>query len=99
MNYFRKNGEMGLLLIVVLTAALLGISRLLPEMGSAQKGLMLLTLVFWLVSLGWCLFQADFPFFRRYKSQLALGLLIAYAVILALATASEILELGWFEWL
>jgi len=99
MNYLRKHGELGILLVVLITTLLFGLSRLLPEMGVLQKILMLIALIFWVVALGWCLFKADFPFLRRNKEKIGLGLLVAYALILALATVSEILELGWFEWL
>jgi len=99
MNYFKKHGEIALLVVILVTIGLFGVSRLLPDMGMAQKILMLSTLIFWIIALGWCLFKTDFPFFRRHKQQIGLSLLVIYTVILALATVSEVMELGWFDWL
>ncbi|HOO78350.1 MAG TPA: hypothetical protein PK636_06455 [bacterium] len=98
-DYLKAHGEATLLLIAAITGILLGISQLFPEMGTPQQIFLLATLIFWIAALAWCLFKAEFPFFRRYKAGIALVLLTAYALVLAVATISEVFELGWFGWL
>ncbi len=99
MNYLRKHGEIFLIIIVVITAALWGISQLFPPLSTPQKIFMIIMLVFWLVGFAYCLFKSDFPFFRQYKTTIGLTILIAYVIVLGLATVSEIFELNWFSWI
>lgn len=35
----------------------------------------------------------------KYKPQIYLALLVAYVILLALGTISEVFHLGWFRWL
>ncbi len=99
MNYLKKHGEIFLILIVIITAALWGGSQIFPSLSAPQKALLVVMLVFWVVSFAYCLFKSDFPFFRKNKETIGLILLVAYVVVLGLATVSEIFELGWFNWL
>lgn len=99
MTYLRQNGEIFLLLIVIITGALFGISQLFPGLSAPQKVFLLAALIFWIVSFAYCLFKSDFPFFRKYKAEIGLTLLIVYVIILGLGTVSEFFELGWFAWL
>lgn len=99
MNYLKKHGEIFLILIVIITAALWGISQIFPPLSAPQKALLVVMLVFWVASFAYCLFKSDFPFFRKNKETIGLTLLVAYVVVLGLATVSEIFELGWFNWL
>ena len=36
---------------------------------------------------------------KKHRPQIYLGLLVAYVVLLALGTVSEVFHLGWFRWL
>jgi len=36
---------------------------------------------------------------KSYKAEIYLGVLVAYVVLLALGTVSEVFHLGWFRWL
>ncbi|MFH1037425.1 MAG: hypothetical protein V1789_01980 [PVC group bacterium] len=99
MNYLRKHGEIFLLLIVCLTAALWGIAQLFPPLSTPQKIVLIVMLVFWVAAFAYCLFRSDFPFFRRYKETIGLTILIVYVIVLGLATVSEIFDLGWFSWI
>lgn len=99
MNYLKKHGEVFLIFIVAITAALWGISQLFPSLSAPQKIFLLIMLIFWIVSFAYCLFKSDFPFFRKYKAEIGLTLLIIYVIVLGLATISEIFEIGWFDWL
>lgn len=99
MNYLRKHGEIFLVIIIGITAALWGISRLFPPLSAPYKILLLVMLLFWVISFAYCIFKSKFPFFLRYKVKIGLTILIVYVVILGLATISEILELDWFYWI
>ena len=99
MNYLRTHGEVFLIFIVCITAALWGISQVFPPLSTPQKAILVVMLVFWVAGFAYCLFRSDFPFFRRYKETIGLSLLIAYVIVLGLATVSEILDLGWFSWI
>lgn len=99
MNYLRKNGEVFLLVIVLVAGALWGAARLFPPMSLPQKGLLLLLLLFWTVSFAYCLFRSDFPFFRKYQAPIGLAVLVVYVIALGVLTVSEIFDLGWFDWI
>jgi len=38
-------------------------------------------------------------FFRKYKGEILVVILLLYVIILGLGTISEIFELHWFDWL
>jgi FtsH-binding integral membrane protein len=98
-SYLRRQGEVFLLLVVVITAALWGVSQLFPPFSMPQKVLLAVTLLFWIAGFAACLFLSEFPFFKQHSSAIGLAILIVYVVVLGLATASEILDLNWFAWL
>ena len=50
MNYLRQHGEIFLLIIAVITAALLGSSQLFPDQSVPQKIFLGAGLVFWIVT-------------------------------------------------
>ena len=105
MDYLRKHGEVFLLVLIAVTAAIWFLSTLFPAalevsaLKSPRKMLMLLMGIIWIVGFAYCVFKSDFPFFRSHKETIGLTLLIVYVVILALGTISEIFDLGWFYWL
>jgi len=99
MNYLRKNGEIFLLVIILIAGALWDAARLFQPMSLPQKGLLLALLVFWTVSFAYCLFKSDFPFFRKYQGPIGLTILIVYVIALGVLTVSEIFALGWFDWI
>jgi len=99
MNYLRQHGELFLFSVIIVTVALFGIAQLLPSMSLPQKIVMAVALIFWIVAFSYCLFRSEFPLFRKYKGEIGLTVLVAYVIVLGLATASEIFELGWFDWL
>ena len=99
MKYLKEHGEILLSIIVVTTAALWGISQIFPALSLPQKVILGIMMLFWIVSFSYCLFKSDFPFFRKYKGQIGLTILILYVIVLGLATISEVFELGWFDWL
>ncbi|MDP8214711.1 MAG: hypothetical protein RAO92_05470 [Candidatus Euphemobacter frigidus] len=99
MNYLRNHGEVFLLVIIIITAALWGLSQLFPPLSTPQKIFLLVMLVFWVVSFAYCLFRSEFPFFRKNAKTIGLTLLFAYVIILGLATISEIFEFDWFYWI
>ena len=99
MKYLKEHGEILLSIIVVTTAALWGISQIFPALSLAQKVILGLMMIFWIVSFSYCLFKSDFPFFRKYKGQIGLTILIIYVISLGVMTVSEVFELGWFDWL
>ncbi|MDP8236542.1 MAG: hypothetical protein P9M08_09160 [Candidatus Erginobacter occultus] len=98
-SYLRRRGEVFLLLVVVITAALWGISQLFPPFSPPQKLILAVTLLFWIAGFASCLFLSQFPFVKKHSSAIGLAILIVYVVVLGLATASEILGLNWFAWL
>lgn len=98
MNYLRRHGELFLAVIVCITAALWGIAQFCQPLSPAYKILMFAMLIFWIPSFAYCVFKSEFPFFRRYKQTIGLTILVAYVIILGLATISEIFELDWFNW-
>lgn len=99
MSYLRRQGEVGLLLVVLGTAALWGVSRLFPPFSFPQKALLVFTLLFWIAGFAWCLFRSEFPFLKKHSQTIGLVVLIAYVFLLGLATVSEIFDLSWFAWL
>ena len=99
MSYLRRRGEVGLLLVILGTAALWGVSRLLPPFSFPQKLLLVLTLIFWIGGFAWCLFRAEFPFLKKHSGTIGLAILILYVLVLGLATVSEVFDLNWFSWL
>lgn len=99
MEYLRRQGEVFLLLVVLITAALWGISRLFPPFSLPQKVLLAVTLLFWVAGFAYCIFRSRFPFFKKHSAAIGLAVLILYVAVLGLATVSEIFSLGWFAWL
>jgi hypothetical protein len=99
MIYLRRHGEVFLLLVVLITGALWGISRIFPPFSGPQKIFLAVMLIFWILGFAYCLFRSEFPFFKRHSSSIGLTILIVYVVILGLATVSEIFDLNWFSWL
>ncbi len=99
MIYLRRNGEIFLLLVVLITGALWGISQVFPPFSAPQKIFLVVTLLFWIFGFAYCLFRSEFPFFKRHSSAIGLAILIVYVGILGLATVSEIFDLNWFAWL
>ena len=99
MNYLRKNGEIFLMIIIGITAALWGIAQLFPPLSGPYKIFLIVMLIFWILAFAYCVFKSDFPFFRRYKETIGLVILIIYVIVLGLATVSEIFELDWFYWI
>lgn len=100
MSFLRTHGEVFLLLLAAATAALwLAAREFFPPLSASQQVLLLAALVLWTAGLAWCLFRASFPFFSRYKVQIAVTFLILYVISLALITVSELFDLGWFSWL
>lgn len=98
MKYLKAHGEMFLLIVAVITAALWGVSQIFPFLSLAQKVVLGAMMIFWIAGFSYCLFKSDFPFFRRYKAQIGLTILIIYVVSLGVMTVSEVFELGWFDW-
>ena len=105
MDYLRKHGELFLLVLIVVTAVIWFLSTLFPAdpaisvIKSPRKMLLILMGIIWIVGFAYCVFKSDFPFFRKHKETIGLTLLIAYVIVLALGTVSEIFDLGWFYWL
>ena len=98
MSYLRNHGEVFLLIIVAIAAALWGAAQFFPPMSVPQKALLLTLLVFWVIAFAYCLFKSDFPFFRKYKAEIGITVLIVYVIALGVLTVSEIFDLGWFNW-
>lgn len=95
----RRQGEVSLLLVILITAALWGISQLFPQFSLPQKVFLAVTLLFWIAGFAYCLFRCQFLFFQKHSSAIGLGILIVYVIVLGLATVSEIFGLNWFSWL
>ena len=99
MNYLRRHGEIFLLALLAAAGGLWGIARAFPPMSAGQQIFLLLAFVVWTAGFAYCVFKSEFPWFRRYKVEIALTLLVLYVVSLALVTISELFDLGWFAWL
>ncbi len=99
MTYLRRHGEIFLILLVLIFGGLWGLSRIFPPYSLAQKCLLVISLLLWIVGLAYCLFRSEFPFFKKHGPAVGMVLLIAYVTVLALGTVSEIFDLGWFSWL
>lgn len=99
MEYLRRQGEVFLLLVVIITAALWGVSQLFSPFSLPQKIFLASALLFWVAGFAYCIFRSRFPFFRKHSATIGLVILILYVAVLGLATVSEIFNLGWFAWL
>jgi hypothetical protein len=99
MKYLKEHGEIFLLIVAVVTAALWGISQLFPVLSLPQKVILGAMLIFWIAGFSYCIFKSDFPFFRKYKAQIGLTILVVYVITLGIMTISEVFELDWFDWL
>ncbi len=98
MKYLKEHGEIFLLIIAVVTAALWGVSLLFPALSLSQKVVLGVMMIFWIVAFAYCLFKSDFPFFKKYKGQIGMTILIVYVISLGVMTISEVFELDWFDW-
>ena len=99
MNYLRRHGEIFLLALAGTVLGLWGIARAFPPGSVGQRIFLIAALVVWTAGFAYCVFRSEFPFFRRYKVQIVLTLLVLYVISLALVTISELFDLGWFAWL
>jgi len=99
MNYLRKHGEIFLVVIICITAALWGIAQLCQPLSAPYKILLIAMLLFWIVAFSYCIFKSDFPFIRAHKVIIGLTILVVYVINLGVATVSEIFELDWFYWI
>lgn len=99
MNYLRRHGEIFLVIIICITAALWGLAQLCQPLSGPYKVILLMMLIFWVVAFAYCIFKSEFPFFRGNKEIIGLTILVVYVVILGLATVSEIFEFDWFNWI
>ncbi|HDL63818.1 MAG TPA: hypothetical protein ENH12_00365, partial [Proteobacteria bacterium] len=64
MNYLRKHGEIFLVIIICITAALWGLAQLCQPLSAPYKILLVVMLIFWVVAFAYCIFKSEFPFFR-----------------------------------
>ena len=99
MEYLRRQGEVFLLLVVLITAALWGGSQLFHPYSLPQKVFLAVTLLFWVAGFAYCIFRSRFPFFKEHSAAIGLAVLILYVAVLGLATVSEIFNLNWFSWI
>jgi hypothetical protein len=86
-----------LLLVMVFTLAGGWAASVVPSM----RGHVPLGAVIGFAVIGVCLLREKsiLAFCRKHSAALTLAGILAYVVILGLATYSELFELGWFDWL
>jgi len=99
MMYLHRHGEVLLILVILIFGGLWGLSLLFPPYSTAQKCLLVISLLFWIAGLTYCLFRSEFPFFKKHGPAIGLVILVAYVAVLTMGTVSEIFDLGWFYWL
>ena len=96
----KLDAVLGVILRVLLALvfALAGASLMsnVPSWGGAPAGVAIGLLV---IAIALLKEKAIVGFLKEYKSTLALAGLILYVAVLGLAAYSELLNLGWFNWL